>query len=269
MGRLFAGGMLPGLLLTSVFIIYTLMKCKFQPSFGPPVPPEERVSWGEKIRSLWTTFLPICLIILVLGSIYSGIATPSEAAVVGAFGSLVCAAIYRTLKWSVFKDVAYRTAMVTGMIMWLVIAVKCFTAVFIAIGGPELITGFVDGLPVNRWAIVIMMQVIWIIMGCFMDPLGITFLTIPIFVPIIKELGFNPVWFGVIYVINNEMGELTPPYGLNLFWLKAIVPPDITMGDIYRSVTPFVVLQLLGLIICMIFPQIVLWLPDVFFGATS
>lgn len=268
-GRLFAAGMIPGLILTFIFISYILVRCYFRPELGPPVPPEERVNLGMKFQSLWATILPICLVVFVLGSIYSGIATPSEAAAVGAFGSLICAAIFHKLNWSVIKDVAYRTLAVTGMIMWLVIGVKCFTAVFIAIGGPELITDIIHSLPVNRWAIIIIMQVIWLIMGCFMDPMGITFLTIPIFVPIIKTLGFDPVWFGVLYVINCEMGEITPPYGLNLFWLKAIVPPDITLGDIYRSVAPFVVIQLLILIACMIFPQIVLWLPDMLFEITS
>ena len=137
-----------------------------------------------------------------------------------------------------------------------------------AIGGHNLITEFIDKLVVNRWLVVIAFQVIWIILGCFMDPLGITFLTIPIFVPIIKDLGFDPVWFGILYVINCEMGEITPPYGLNLFWLKAIAPPNITMGDIYRSVGPFVGMLLLGLIICMVFPQLALWLPDMFFQLT-
>ena len=269
LGRLFAGGLIPGLLLSSLFILYILIRSYLQPQLAPSIPVEERTNWREKVLSLRSTILPILLVILVLGSIYSGIATPTEAAAVGAIGAFACAAVSRSLKWSVTKNVAFRTLSITAMIMWILIAGRAFSSVFIAAGAQDLVSEFVLSLPVNRWLIIIMMQIIWFAMGCFFDPMTITLLTIPIFVPIIRSLGFDGVWFGVLYIMNNETAFLTPPYGLNLFYLKAVAPKEVSMEDIYKSVLPFVSLQLVGLALVMVFPAIAMWLPNTLFGVSG
>jgi tripartite ATP-independent transporter DctM subunit len=266
-GRLFAGGLFPGLLLATLFSIYILIRCHIQPNLGPSIPLEERAGWRVRTRSLLSVGPPLFIVVLVLGSIYSGIATPTEGAAIGAFGTLICSIFYRSLKWPALSEVAWRTLLVTGMIMFIMIAGKCFTSVFITFGGLNIVTDFVLSLPTNPYMIIVMIQVIWIIMGCFLDPLAITLLTIPIFVPIIKELGFDPVWFGVIFTMNVEIAYLTPPYGMNLFYLKSVAPEGVTMQNIYHSISWFVVLQVLGLALCVIFQDIVLWLPNTLFGA--
>lgn len=261
-GRMFMGGLFPGLVFSSLFITYIGMRCYLQPNMGPAVPPEERYRWREKLTSLKGTALPILLVVLVLGSIFLGIATPSEAAGVGAAGSLLVVFIHHKLTWSGLKEATYRSFRITAMVMWILIGAKCLTAVYIGIGAPELITEIVTRLPVSRWMILIGMQLSLFVMGMFLDPVGIIMLSVPIFVPIIKALGFDSLWFAILFICNMEMGFLTPPFGFNLFYLKGIVPKGITMGDIYRSVVFFVILQAVGLIIVMIFPQLVLWLPS-------
>ncbi|MFC1901845.1 TRAP transporter large permease subunit [Chloroflexota bacterium] len=265
-GRLFLGGVFPGLLLATLYASYIGIRSFFQPHLGPALPPEERGSWREKGRALRAVILPILLVIAVLGSIFTGMATPSEAAAMGAFGSIICAIVYRRLRWRVVKETAYRTAQITAMMLWITIAAKSFTVVYTGIGGPELVRGLVQGAELSPWIILIAMQVIWIIMGCIMDPMGITMITIPIFLPIAKFFGFDIVWFGLLHAVNMEMGLLTPPFGWNLFYLKGIAPEGISIRDIYSSVFPFITLQALALVIIMLFPQIVLFLPNLILG---
>jgi len=268
-GRLFLGGVMPGLLLSFLFCLYIGIRCYFQRHLGPALPPEERVTWGEKFVSLKMVILPILLVLAVLGSIFSGLATASEAGAVGAAGSLVCAAIYRKLNWAVVKEVTYETLRLTGMIMWIVIGAVCFTYVYTAIGAPQLMKELIATLPVSPWIVIIVIQLIYIVLGMFLDPTAIIMITVPVFVPVITALGFDPVWFGVLFVVNMEMAYLTPPFGFNLFYMKGVVPKSITMGDIYRSIIPFVGLQAVGLAIIMLFPQLVLWLPGLMFSGRA
>ena len=265
-GKMFLGGIFPGLILATLFIVYIGIRCAFQRQLGPVVPPEERVGWREKLISIRAVIIPVLLVIGVLGSIFTGIASPSEAAAIGATGSLLSAAIYRRLNWKMLKEAWYRTLKLNVMIMWIVVGASLFTAAYTAIGAPELIKTILMEMPGGRWGILIGIQATFFILGMFLDPTGIVLITTPIFVPIIKTLGFDPIWFGILFVINMEMAYLTPPFGFNLFYMKGVVPKGITMGDIYRSIVPFVVLQLVGLIICMIFPQIALVLPNLIFG---
>ena len=265
-GRMFAGGVLPGLILSSLFCIYIGIRCFFQPSLGPSLPVKERASLMEKITSLRAVVLPIALVIMVLGSIFAGIATPTEAAAVGAFGSIICAAIYRKLNWRSFKEAAYRTFSTTGMIMWIYLGATAFAVTYHAIGAPELIKELVLGLELNRWAVLIGIQLTFFILGMFLDPLGILMITIPVYFPLMKELQFDIIWFGILYVVNMEMAYLTPPFGVNLFYLKGIVPKDVSMADIYRSIIPFVALQAIGLVLVMVFPQLAVWLPNLWLG---
>ncbi len=264
-GQLYAGGVFPGLLLSALFIIYIAIRCYFQPHLGPPVPPEERANLMEKIASLRAVILPVLLILVVLGTIFKGICTPTEAAAIGCAGSLLCAAIYRKLSFKLIKEACYEGLKLSCMVLWIIIGGSCFASLYTYVGALEFIKGLVAGLPVSPYIVLFGMQLSLFILGCLMDPGGIVMITVPIFVPIIKMLGFDPVWFGVLFIVNMEMAYLTPPFGFNLFYMKAIVPKTITMMDIYRSITPFVCLQGLCLIICILIPKIVLWLPQVLF----
>jgi len=260
-GGMFFGGVIPGLLLSSMFIIYIGIRSALQPHLGPPVPPEERANLKQRIISLKAVILPIALVVLVLGSIYTGAATPTEAAGVGAIGAFVCAAILRRLNWRVVINTIRGTFRVTGMVMWIVAAAAAFTGLYIALGAQELIIEVATGLPVSPWAILIAIQVILFFFGMIMDDFAIVMLCAPIFVPIIKALGFDSLWFGILFIVNMQMAFLTPPFGYNLFYLRGVAPKEVTMSDIYRSIIPFVGLQALGLAVVMIFPQIALWLP--------
>lgn len=260
-GGLYAGGILPGLMLAIFFMIYILIACLIHPEWGPALPLEERASWKEKLTALKAVILPIALIFGILGSIFSGAATPSEAAALGAVGSIICAAIYRSLNWPTLRDALQITLRLSCMVMWIIFGASVFTALYTAIGAHDLTRQILSYLPGGRWGVVIGMQIIWMIMGCFLDPNGIIMITAPIFFPIVQSLGFDPIWFGVLFVINMEMGYLTPPFGFNLFYMQAVVPKGIVMADIYRSIIPFVMLQFLGLVLCMIFPEIILYLP--------
>lgn len=260
-GGLFAGGIMPGLLLAAIFILYIGVRCHFQPNLGPPLPVEDRVSWREKFISLRAVLLPIMIIIMVLGSIYAGVCTATEASALGCVGAIISAVVYRKLNWTLIKESCFRTAALTALIIWILIGAYGFTAVYTGTGAHVLMEHIMMSIPGGRWAILITMQIIFFILGCILDPVGIIMICTPVFVPVITALGFDPLWFGVLFIMNMEMGYLTPPFGFNLFYMKAIVPPGITMSDIYRSIVPFVILQGIGLIIVVIFPEIVLWLP--------
>lgn len=265
-GRMFIGGILPGLLLAALFILYIAIRCFYQPILGPSLPPEERVSLPDKLKLTRGLILPALLIIMVLGSIFSGFATPTEASAVGAFGSILCALVKRQISWSIIKSACSQTAVTTSMVMWIVIASTAFSTIYVGSGASKLIQNVIMGLGVDRMAVLFGMQLVLFILGCFLDPTGIIMIITPVFVPVIKTLGFDTVWFGVLFVVNMEMAFLTPPYGMNLFYLKGIAPRGVTMGDIYRSIGPFVALQALGLALVIIFPQIVLFLPNLYFG---
>ncbi len=273
-GRMFLGGIFPGLLLSGLFIIYIGVRCTFQPHLGPSLPHEERASWTEKFVSLRAVILPILLVVGVLGSIFSGIATPTEASAVGAFGAIVSAAIYRRLNWTVFKEAAYGGISTTAMVLWIIGGAAAFSAVYTGLGATELIRKTIEGLTINPWLIIVAMEASLIVLGMFLDPNGMMLITLPIYIPIVTTLspalGFTPdevvVWFGVLFVMNMEMGYLTPPFGWNLFYLKGVAPEGITIRDIYRSIIPFVLLQLTGLIIVLIFPKIALYLPNLIMG---
>ena len=261
-GKLFMGGVFPGLLLASLFIIYILIRCHLRPSLGPAVPKEERVGWREKSISLRQVVLPLLVVAGVLGSIYLGIATPTESAAVGILGTLVSAAVYRTLSWSMLKDATLTAFRTTTMIMWILFGAYTFSCTYIALGATEVVEQTLLLMPGGRWGVLIGMQLSFFVLGCILDSFGIIMITAPLYLPIITGLGFDPLWFGILYIMNMEMAFLTPPYGITLFYMKSIVPKEITMVDIYRSIIPFVGLQALGLIVVMIFPQVALWLPN-------
>ncbi|MGB3222868.1 MAG: TRAP transporter large permease subunit [Desulforhopalus sp.] len=263
-GKMFMGGIIPGLMLAGLYIVYIAIRCWLQPEMGPAPSKEERSSYDfvDKLVALRGILLPIFLIVGVLGSIYTGVATPTEAAGLGSLGAIICAAIYRKLTWSNFREAIFETGKITAMILWITIGARCFIAVFSAVGGDELIRDFITGISTNRWVVMIFIQLLLVVLGLFLDEIGIILLCVPIFLPIIKDLGFDPIWFGILFLINAQMNYITPPFGYTLFYLKGVAPDGVTMGDIYRAVFPFVVIQAVFLALCMIFPQIILILPN-------
>jgi tripartite ATP-independent transporter DctM subunit len=273
-GKLFAGGIGPGLLLTAFYIAYIGIRCHLQPELGPALPPEDRASWREKFLSLRGLILPAILIIMVLGFIIFGVTSPTEASATGAIGALLCAAIHRRLNWTNFREAVYRTFSVTGMVMWVLISAVSFAAIYDALGATKLIENILSGSALGAYGTLAVMQLSFFILGCFLDDTAILFITGPVYIPLVRDLGFDPTWFGILYVINMQMAFLTPPYGMCLFYMKGVasdlfrtgtITQEITMGDIYRSVWPFVAMQACGLVVVLIFPQVALWIPSLVF----
>jgi len=264
-GKMFAAGILPGVLLMVLTTLYIVIRCALQPELAPALPKEERASWGEKLRAVRAVLLPIGVVVMVLGSIMGGITTPTEAAAMGVLGALISAAVYGELKWPVMQEAAIRTFKLTGMIMWILFAAHAFSAAYQSMGAQALIEGLMAMIPGGPWGIIISMMLITFLLGMVLDPVGIMMITLPVFIPIVQSLGFDPIWFGILFVINMEIGYMTPPFGFNLFYLKGVVPPSISMNDIYKSIIPFVLVEIVGLALIMIFPEIATYLPDLFF----
>lgn len=261
-GSMFFAGIIPGLLIASMHSIYIAVRCFLNPKLGPPVPKEESVSFAVKVSSLKNLILPALIILSVLGSIYAGIATPTEAAGIGAIGSFISAIVHRRLTFKIFNEVLRTTLGITCMVIWIVVAASAFNSLYVAVGGRELVVNLVAGLDVNRWLIIVIMMVSLFLMGMIMDDFAILMLTAPIYAPIVLALGFDPIWFGILFILNMQMAYLTPPFGFNLFYLKGIVPKNISMGDIYLSVIPFVIIQAIGVALVIIFPWLATWLPS-------
>jgi tripartite ATP-independent transporter DctM subunit len=266
-GRLFAGGLGPGLLLAALFCLYVLIRCKINPELGPP-PVEEGHSpkFIEKLRLTAPVIPPVLLIVLVLGAIFSGIATATEGSAVGAAGSLGLMVYNKSLTWKTFRSISLQTLRYTGMVMWIIFGAYCFSTIYMALGANEFIQTVIDKMPGGYWGLFILIQLLYLIMGCLLDPGAIVMITAPLTVPIVAVMGYDPVWFGVIFVMNMQVAYISPPFGYNLFYLKAIAPPGVFIRDIYIAILPFMALQILGLITCAIFPQIVLFIPNLIFG---
>jgi tripartite ATP-independent transporter DctM subunit len=261
-GQLFMAGVFPGVLLACMFIVYIAIRCLISPELGPALPLEARGDWPKKFKSLGAVVLPLILVLSVIGSILLGLATPTEAAAVGAVGSLVCAAVNRKLSWKSFIEASRKSLVLTCMIIWIVVTATAFSNIYTAVGAPDFLNSILESLGVGRWPVLLMIQITYFFLGMVMDPIGIVMITTPVYIPIIKALGFDPIWFGILFIINMEMAYLTPPFGYNLFYMRSIVPAEaMSMRDLYFSVLPFIVIQLLCLAIIMLMPQIALWLP--------
>ncbi|MBA7533725.1 C4-dicarboxylate TRAP transporter large permease protein DctM [subsurface metagenome] len=265
-GKLYAGGLFPGLLLSALFVGYILVLCKLKPSAGPAFVSEEKITWGKRFLATRDLIPIIILISVVLGTIFGGVCTPTEGAAIGAAGSLVCAALLHRLNWQILKKVSYTTLKLTGMVMWIVFGAYIFATVYIALGAPDLILELVLATNLGYWGVFIVVQILYFILGMLLDPGAIVMITAPISMPIVLAMGYDPVWFGVIFTMNMQMAFITPPFGYNLFYLKGVAAEDLLMKDIYLAIIPFVFLQAIALAIVMIFPQIALWLPGLFFG---
>jgi len=262
-GDLFIGGILPGLVLASLFLGYIIVACWLKPEMAPAASEAELgIPLREKLVLLKGLIMPGILALVVLGSIYAGVATPSEAAGIGCVGALASAVVNRRLTLSGIKSAVYETAKVTAMLYWLLFGAQCIIGVYALAGGDEFVKNTVLSLPGGKWGIVIGMQVIMIFLGMFLDWVGIVFLTMPLFIPIIEELGFDKVWFGVVFCMNMHISYLSPPFGPSIFYLKSVVGDRISVVDIYKANMPYLWLTFVALAITMIFPQLSLWLPS-------
>mgnify|MGYP003673227231 CR=1 FL=1 len=265
-GKLFAAGVGPGLLLFVMVSIYIGVRCWLQPHLGPSLPPEERASWGEKFSALSSVFLPIFIIFIVLGAIFTGVATVTEAAAVGVFGALVASAVNRKLSWQVISESALRTFRLTTIITWIVFAAHAYSTAYTAMGAEAFITGLTELIPGGKWGALGFMMFVLFLLGMVLDPVGIMLITLPVFLPLVRLHGFDEVWFGILFVVMMEISYMTPPFGFNLFYLRSVAPPSVSMKDIYWSVGPYTVVELMGLFIIVLFPAVALWLPDLIFA---
>ncbi|MEW6489143.1 MAG: TRAP transporter large permease subunit [Thermodesulfobacteriota bacterium] len=268
-GNLFAAAVLPGLLLSGLYIAYVLLRCTLNPSLGPPIPREERTATvGQKLAMTMKSFVPpFSLILIVMGAILGGVATPTEAAALGCVGALLLALVSRKLDWQVIRLASVATARTTAMIMLLFVGGKLFSVVFLFMGGGDVVSDALLGMEVSPYVVLAIMMAVVFVLGMFIDWAAILLVVVPIFTPIAMNLDFNPLWFAMLVCVNLQTSFLTPPFGYALFYFKGVAPAEVGMGDIYRGIFPFVALQLIGLILLVLFPGIITWLPSVVFGA--
>jgi C4-dicarboxylate transporter DctM subunit len=256
-GKLFIAGIIPGIILSLILCSAVAIYVMIKPEMAPRT---KGVSWKKRFDSLKKIWAFIVLVISIMGSIYLGIATPEESAAIGATTAIIIALLYRRLSLKAIHGALLRTVAVTAMIMFMVLGGNVFAFLLSTMSIPQYITNLIVGLEVSRWAVMIVINIVFLILGCLLDPMAIMVICLPILFPIVSKLGFDPVWFGIIVTINVEMGMITPPFGLNLFILKASLK-EVTMEDIVRGSLPFVLLLMLGLAVIMVFPILATWLP--------
>ncbi|MCF8038040.1 MAG: TRAP transporter large permease subunit [Desulfohalobiaceae bacterium] len=278
-GELFIGAVIPGLILSTMFIAYVTIRCYINPSLGPALPKEERISFREKLQLLQGIIAPIMLIILVLGVIFAGVATPVEAAGIGTFGALFVCALSRKLTLLNIKQAAITTLKASAMVLWIMFGASIFVGFYIVNGGQEFVTAAMIGTGFGPYGILLMTNILLIILGMFLDWVGILLLAVPIFVPMMVSLtweglwglpgigsGDVRLWFGVVYMVNMQISFLSPPFGYALYYLKSVAPPEVSMGTIFKGVVPFMILQAIGLFLTIAFPQLSLYLPRLVYG---
>jgi len=259
---LFLAGITPGVMYASMFIIYILLRCNLQPHLAP-LPPDELqdLSWGEKAALMKGLILPLLLVGWVMGAIYGGIASVTEAAAVGVFGAILTAAIRRHLSWTMILDAIERTMYTMGRIIWLILGAVSLVGIYNIIGGTHFMKSLLFGLDLPPLGIIVVMMLILMLLGTFMEWIAIVFITVPIFAPVVVDLGFDPVWFGILFVMNMQIYFLSPPFGPAAFWLKSVAPEDVTLQEIFAGVLPFIGLQVTGMFLVLFFPEIAMWLP--------
>jgi tripartite ATP-independent transporter DctM subunit len=269
-GNLFAGAIFPGLILATLYFLYILIRCHINPELGPPISEEEASRWNARqklIMTLKSLVPPLALILAVMGTILAGVATPTEAAGLGATGAALLALFNRKLNWQVLKESAFATLKTTSMVMMLFIGGMFFSTVFLSMGGGDVVADLMIGSGLNRWLVLLIMMFIVFIMGMFIDWAAILLITVPVFMPIVLELDFNPLWFSLLMCVNLQTSFVTPPFGYALFYFAGVAPKGYTMMHIYKGIMPFIVLQVIGLIIITLFPDLITWLPSIFFGS--
>ena len=268
-GNLFAGAIFPGLLLSGLYFFYIVLRCNINPKLGPPITREEASKytpaqkWSMTLKSLLP---PLGLILMVMGTILAGVATATEAAGMGALGAFLLALFNKAISWDVIRKSSMATLKTTAMVMMLFIGGTFFSTVFLSMGGGDVVADLFIGSGMNPWLALGIMMLIIFILGMFIDWAAILLVTVPIFMPIAIELGFDPLWFAILMCVNLQTSFLTPPFGYALFYFKGVAPPEYNIMHIYKGIIPFVGIQILGLVVLALFPGICTWLPSFFFG---
>jgi tripartite ATP-independent transporter DctM subunit len=267
--QLFAAALVPGLLLSVLYMLYIGLASWLKPDMAPAIREDEQTARGAKLwsRAAVQMVPSIVLIIAVLGSIIAGVASPTEASGVGAFAALLIAAAYRKLTFTNIREAAHTTLIVTAMVFFIIIGASVFNSVFLFLGGGALIKSLLMNLPLGKWFVLFVMMFVLFILGFFISWQGLLYVVVPIFLPVAASLGFNPLWFGLLICLNLQMSFLTPPFAYAIFFVKGAAPPEVKTMDIYRGVIPFVLLQALAVFLCIVFPEIILWLPRATLGA--
>jgi len=279
-GELYVGAVFPGLLLSGLYISYATIRCWINPALGPALPVAERVGLGEKLRLLRGMIAPFILIFLVLGLIFTGAATPVESAGVGSFGALAVALLYRRLTFAAVKEACFICLKNSALVLWIMFGASIFVGFYVLQGGQEFVSAMILGTGLGPYGILFLMMIILIFLGMFLDWVGILLLAVPIFVPIVVSLEFPglfglagvkpaevPLWFGILYLVNMQMSFISPPYGPALFYMRGVAPKEIPTSTIFSASLPFLALQALGLFLCIVFPEIALYLPRLAYGA--
>jgi len=263
-GKLWLAGAIPGLMMAGLFIIYIAVRCKLQPDLAPALSEEERnMSFSAKLNVLKAGITPFLIFFFMTGLFIMGITSLVESSAVGATAATIAAIAKRRLNWKVIEATMRKTLGISCMFMWIILAALSFGAVFDGIGAVKSIESlFITNWNLTPWEVLIMMQLSYLLMGTFLDDTAMLVIVAPLYVPLVKVLGFDPVWYGVLYTITCQIAYMTPPFGYNLFLMRAMAPKEISLIDIYRSIIPFVLIMTLALTLVMVFPQIALWLPE-------
>ncbi|MCX8225139.1 MAG: TRAP transporter large permease subunit [Sulfitobacter sp.] len=267
-GQLWLAGAIPGLMMAAMFIIYIAIRCRINPDLGPALSEEERdVGWPEKLRLLRAGLLPVVIFAVMMVPFVNGWTSLVESSAIGAIAAFAAAVLKGRMTRQVFETSVRQTLAITCMFMWIILAALAFGAVFDGLGAVKAIESlFTEKWGLNPWVILILMQLSFLIMGTFLDDTAMLVIVAPLYVPLVGALGFDLVWYGVLYTITCQIAYMTPPFGYNLFLMRAMAPPEITITDIYRSIIPFVGVMVLALAVVMMFPQIALWLPNYVYG---
>jgi tripartite ATP-independent transporter DctM subunit len=259
---LFTAGILPGILLASLYITYVLIRVRLNPAMGPVYDaPEAQMPFVQRVAHLKGLILPFLLIFGVLGSIYGGIATVTESAAIGAVGALIVAAARRELTVRGIREALWATTLTTGSILWLIIGAVSLVGIYNILGGTRFLGGLLTALDLAPIGVIIIMMAIIFFLGTFLEWIAIVFITVPVFAPVVVQLGYDPIWFGILFAMNIQIYMLSPPFGPACFYLKSVAPSDVSLQEIFLGVLPFIGLQIIGLALVMAFPQIALWLP--------
>ncbi len=267
--QLWLAGILPGLLMAGLFIVYIYIRARLQPSIAPAMPKEERDQFtlAEKLGLLRAGFLPLAVFGIMMGLFMSGVTSLVESSVVGALLATVAAALSRRLSWAVLETTTRSTLIISSMFLWIILGALCFSAVYDGLGAVKAIEALLlNTFGLDPWGILILMLISFLILGAFLDDTAMLVIVAPLYIPLVKELDFNLIWFGILYTITCQVAYITPPFGYNLFLMRAMAPKEITLSDIYRSIGPFAALMVLTIILLMLFPQIALWLPQAYSG---
>jgi tripartite ATP-independent transporter DctM subunit len=256
-GDLFKAALIPGLVLVGAYILYVLVISFLKPEVAPAIEVESGISYRENIKKALIAIIPpLLLIVLVLGSIFAGVATPTESASLGALGSILLALLYKKLSWKIIKEASLETVKTTSMVFAILVGATAFSMVFTYSGADEIVEQFMTNLPGDKWGFLILSMMIIMFLGFFIDFIEISYIVVPILLPIAEKIGINPLWFAILIALNLQTSFLTPPFGFSLFYLKGVAPPEVKTTDIYRGVIPFILIQILVLASIVIFPEL-------------